>query len=226
MGIAVVRDAGIELKVEIAGGKAPYKYQWFKGGVAIAGQLGQYNFYSDTADSYSKEGLYYVEISDGNGNSLRSESAQVAISDEGTNCPAGSYYTFENAQYDTGTNYFTEYFNGPRGKFLLHQSFDKYGAVYGVAAKYPVRTTFTVSSDIAYRGATYISCRTNIPRIHAPTKNPGYTSGTTSDQYADGFNYKYEGQVSFECRDRKLLFKADTCKWNYYKPANTGGSSR
>lgn len=217
--VNVNEGQGFELSVQTAGGKSPLKYQWFKDGVVMDHVLGQYQFISDNADTYKKAGFYSVEVTDATGRTVRSERAAVNIVEPKVGCAAGSYFTFTNATYDVlEPKYFTEYFDGPRGKFLLHQSYDTYN-LYSLA-KYAGLSTYNVQASIAYGGPTYISCRTAIPRIHSPQRNPSWSSenGSSSSQYSDGNGYNYTGQVSFECRNKKLLLKQNTCKWTYTPP--------
>ena len=221
--VNVQEGQGFELSVQTAGGKSPLKYQWFKDGVAMDHVLGQYQFISDNADSYKKAGFYAVEVTDATGRTVRSERAAVNIVEPQVGCAAGSYFTFTNATYDVlEPKYFTEYFDGPRGKFLLHQSYDTYN-LYSLA-KYAGVSTFNVSANIGYGGTTFISCRTAIPRIHTPQPNPSAADSGSYNQYADGNGYTYTGKVNFECRNKKLLLKQNTCKWTYTPPPR--GSSR
>lgn len=209
-------------EVSIAGGAPPYKFQWFKDNKALSGALGQYSFYSDEASSYTKEGIYYAEVTDGNGQRVVSASARLSIEEPQVGCEKGSYFTFTQSQYDIGTNYFGEYFDGPRGKFLLHKSYDIQNILYNYA-KDTGLSAYEVTANLAYKGTTYINCRTAIPRIHTPKVNPGWSSdkGNYNGQYNDGYNYKYEGQVTFACHNKKLLFKSNSCKWVYTPPKNT-----
>lgn len=220
-GISVREGENFNFEVSIAGGAPPYKFQWFKDDQPLSGALGQYPFYSDVADSYRKEGTYYAEVTDGNGQRVVSAQARLVIDEPEVGCEKGSYFTFTKEQYDVGTNYFTEYFDGPRGKFLLHKSYDVQNILYSYS-KYTGLTAFEVTANLPYKGSTFINCRTSIPRIHTPKPNPGWSSdgnlGTANKQFNDGYNYKYEGKVSFACHNKKLLLKSNTCKWVYTPP--------
>lgn len=167
--------------------------------------------------------MYEVQVTDGTGKVLRSQRASVTIAEPQVGCAKGSYFTFTNATWDVlEPKYFTEYFDGPRGKFLLHQSYDTYG-IYS-AGKYANLSTFSVTADLPYRGTTWISCRTTIPRIHTPQQNPGWTSNSgkfpynNTNKYSDSATYKYQGQVTFRCHNKKLLFEKNTCKWVHTPP--------
>lgn len=207
---SVQEQADFQMEVAVSGGSQPYTYQWYVNSKAVTGGFGNYAFLAGRADSWKNEGTYYVVIKDGKGQSLQSTMARVTILEPAVGCSAGKYFTFTNATYDQGYNYFTEYFDGPRGKFLLHQAYDIYNMLFPYPS-YSALTHFNVPSNLAYLDKTWVSCRSTIPRIHSPAVNPGYTE--YYDRFADSAEWKYEGSVGFECRNKKLKFISNTCKW-------------
>lgn len=222
--ISVNEGQNFELNVETVGGKSPLKYQWYKDSVAMDHILASYQFITETADSYKKAGQYHVEVTDATGRTVRSANALVSIAEPNVGCAKGSYFTFTNTTWDFfNPKYTEEYFDGPRGKFLLSQSYDTYNLYAN--AKYAKLTKFTVTADIPYLGPTYINCRTAIPRIHTPQPNPSWSrdNGGYNKEYADANGYKYTGSVSFQCRNKKLLFVQNTCKWTYTQPPRGTG---
>lgn len=217
-----MEGARFQLEVIAAGGKAPFSYQWYKDGAAITNGLGVYSFYADEATSYTKQGTYHVVVKDASGQSIQSSLARVTIQEPAVGCNAGSYFTFTNAQYDTGFNYFAEYFDGPRGKFLLHQSYDTMNFLYQYRT-YTKLSDYNVPNTLPYLGKTWISCRTTIPRIHTPQPNPSYSwDWGYANQYADNGAWTYEGSVTFECHNKKLKLIENTCKWVNHPEYNIG----
>lgn len=209
-GVKVNEDGEFILEVAVSGGTAPYSFQWYANKKAISGGLGSYSYYRTTADSWHKEGTYHVVIKDAKGQSLQSSLARVTINEPAVGCKAGKYFTYTNQTYDEAYQYFTEYFDGPRGKFLLHQSYDTYNMLLPYPS-YSKLTHFNVPENLDYLGKTWISCRTNIPRIHTPAVNPNYEE--YYDRYADTSDWQYQGTVTFECRNMKLKLVSNTCKW-------------
>lgn len=209
-GVSVQENGDFQLDVTIAGGTQPYSYQWYVNSKAISGGFGNYAFYSGSADSWKNEGTYYVIIKDAKGQSLQSTMARVTILEPTVGCTAGKYFTFTNATYDQGYNYFTEFFDGPRGKFLLYQSYDIYNMLFPYPS-YSQLTYFNVPSNLNYLDKTWISCRSTIPRIHTPAVNPNYYD--YGDRYDDTSEWKYDGNIAFECRNKKLKMISNTCKW-------------
>lgn len=190
------------LEVLVAGGTYPYSYEWYKDGVKLE-SFYSYALFMDTAVSWRKEGFYHVVVRDAKGASLTSQSARVSVVEPAIGCDKGTYYTLTNSSYDF-FKYIPDYFDSPKGKYLLHSSYDK----YNVNLSTPGTSTFTTAAALAYKGRTYISCYTRIPRIHSPAITHTYGSQI------------YTGQVQFECRNRKLLYIGSTCQLvtnpNYY----------
>lgn len=224
-GVSVLEKADFQLDVTIAGGDGPYTFQWYKDSKAISGGFGNYSSYMDNASSYSKEGTYYVVVKDGNGQSIQSSLARVSILEPAVGCVAGSYFTYTVSSYDTAYKYFGEYFDGPKGKFLLHSSFDIYNFLYPNASWVGL-STYSVPSALQYLQKTWMSCLTTVPRIHTPQPNPGFPTDywyyNNSQKYNDGYGYNYKGTITFECRNKKLKFVSNTCAWekdpNYVPP--------
>ncbi|UXR64965.1 hypothetical protein EZJ49_01710 [Bdellovibrio bacteriovorus] len=208
--VSVQENGNFQLEVTFTGGTSPYTIQWYKNSAAITNGMGHYSFYSGSADSWSNEGTYYVVIKDAKSQSVQSNLARVTILEPAVGCPAGRYFTYTNATYDQAYNYFTEYFDGPRGKFLLHQGYDRYNVLFQ-APSYSKLSSYDVPA-LKYLDKTWMNCRTTIPRIHTPTVNPNYDY-EYGDRYADNYAYKYTGEVQFECRNNKLKLIANTCKW-------------
>lgn len=220
----VVEQRQFTVEVGVAGGTAPYTYQWYKDNTAITNGMGEYNAYYDGAYSYSREGLYHVVVKDAKGQSIQSLAARITITEEAGPCDAGSYFTYTNGQFDV-YGYFGEYFDSPRGKFLLHQSYDRGGVLYGNRG-YTKLYDYSVPTTLPYLGKTYISCRTEIPRIHSPQQNPSYDYENYGNRYADNLYYKYEGNITFECRNKRLKLLSNSCKWvrTNYNDGGGGGN--
>ncbi|WII70633.1 hypothetical protein QJS83_09200 [Bdellovibrio sp. 22V] len=210
--LSVLEKNDFQLEVVIAGGKAPFTFQWYKDGKSIDGGFGNYAFYYDNASSWSKDGNYHVVIKDGSGQALQSSIARVTISEPATGCSATSYFTFTNASYDAAYNYFGEYFDGPRGKFLLNRSYDAHGFLYSYPS-YVGLSAYNVGA-LSYLQKTTFSCRTTIPRIHTPQQNPSwdYEYGY-NNRYEDNDQHVYSGGIVFECRNQKLKLISNTCQW-------------
>lgn len=181
---------------------------------------------SNTANTYAVEGNYHVVIKDSAGRSLQSAIARVTIQEITGPCDTGSYFTFTAKEYDVAYQYIPDYFESARGKYLLHRSYDTQGFIYNYR-NYSGLHEYNVPTTLAYLDKTYISCRSAIPRIHEPKPNPGADNewGYYS-RFEDGANYKYEGAVTFECRNKKLKFVSNTCTWVYTPPPPdwSGGS--
>lgn len=207
-----------QIDVVAFGGKTPYSYQWYKDGKPITDGFGVYSIISDEATSYKKEGLYHVVVQDASGKSAQSSVARVTISEPRVGCDMGSYFTYTNTQFDQAYNYIPEYFDGPRGKFLLHRSYDAQNFLYNIDRRFSTLSTYDVPKKLEYLEKTWISCKTAIPRIHTPQYNPGslFYGYENSDQWI------YKGNIEFECRNKKLKMLANSCKWeinpNYVPP--------
>lgn len=210
VGVNIQENGDFQLDVAVSGGTQPYIFQWHLNSKPIQGGFGSYSYYAGSGDSWLNEGTYYVTIKDAKGQSLQSTMARVTILEPAIGCTAGKYFTYTNATYDQGYQYFPEYFDGPRGKFLLHQSYDIYNMLFPYPS-YSQLSQYNVPTNLAYLEKTWISCRTAIPRIHTPAVNPNYQY--YNDRYADSYDWKYEGTVAFECRNKKLKFLSNTCKW-------------
>ena len=222
---SVNEKASFTLAVSVAGGTYPYSYQWFKDNQAISNGAGTYESYMNTATSYAVEGNYHVIIKDGAGRSLQSAVARITIQEIAGGCDAGSYFTFTSADYDVAYKYIPDYLDSARGKHLLHKSYDTQGFIYNYR-NFSGLYDYNVPTTLAYLDKTYISCRSAIPRIHEPVQNPAYDNewGYYA-RFNDGGNYKYEGSVSFECRNKKLKLVANTCAWvQSAPPPDSGGN--
>lgn len=216
-GVTVTEKQQFTLEVVVAGGTYPYAYQWYKDNAPITNGLGDYNSYSDVASSYSKEGVYHVIVRDAKGQSLQSSTARVTVQEEAGPCEAGSYFTYTSTSVDQAYSYISNYFESTRGKYLLHKSFDTANILYQNRS-YTTLSDYNVPSTLPYMGKTFINCRTAIPRIHNPTQNPAYSFESGIGPYDDGGNYKYDGSISLECRNKKLKLVANTCNWVYSPP--------
>lgn len=210
--VGVLEGGRYQIEVVVLGGKTPYSYQWYKNGQPVPDGLGAYSFIADEATSYTKEGTYYAVIKDAAGLSLQSSTARLVIQEPAVGCTAGSYFTYTAENYDVSYKYFGEFFDGPRGKFLLHSSFDTYNFLYP-NRKFTGLQDYSVPQDLAYLGKTWISCRTSVPRIHTPLRNPSYSIFSGSSAYSDNASWTYQGQIEFECRNKKLKLVSNTCKW-------------
>lgn len=199
--VNVFEGAEFQVHVEIAGGLPPISYQWYLNGQAIdLNSYASYYLFKGVADSYKKEGHYHVIVKDSAGNSVQSLVASVGFLEPQMGCEAGSYFTYTNSDFDGAFDYFNEYFAGPRGKFLIFQSFDTYNALY------PNRS-FAGLKDwiipaLKYKELVHLPCASTIPRIHTPVKRPRFRSDVT-----------YTGAVVFECHNKKIKFIEDTCQW-------------
>lgn len=220
--ISVLEGARYQIEVVVLGGKSPYSYQWYKNGQAIGDGLGVYSFISDQATSYTKEGTYYVIVRDATGKSIQSSVARMIIQEPAVGCTAGSYFTFTVGTYDQSYGYFKEYLDGPRGKFLLHSSYDTHNFLYPNRT-YTGLSDYNVPTNLDYLGKTWISCRTTVPRIHTPTQNPGYNYDSGGGPFDDNGYWTYDGSIEFECHNKKLKLIANTCKWVNHPDYNPGG---
>ncbi|WP_413569369.1 hypothetical protein ACLWBD_02155 [Bdellovibrio sp. HCB117] len=226
-GVTVQEGAQYSLEVLVTGGTQPYTYQWYKDSKAMTGVWGTYSFISDSATSYSKEGTYYVIVKDATGKSVQSTLARVSISEPAVGCTAGSYFTFTEAAYDAAYGYFPEYFDGPRGKFLLHSSYDTLNFLYN-NRNFTKLSDYNVPANLSYLQQTTVSCRTTIPRIHTPQPNPSYQYDSGYGRYDDNGYWTYHGRISFECRNKKLKLLTNTCQWVHnpnYDNGNGGGGN-
>lgn len=206
--VSVQEQGQFQLDVVASGGRYPFTYQWYKDNAPINDGgfgLASYPTYINTANSYTLQGTYYVVVTDADGKRVQSNVAQVTIQEPAVGCDAGSYFTYTNAQFDY-SKYFAEYFDSPRGKYLLHSSYDVYGTLYSNRG-YAKLSDYQVPSALAYMGKTWISCRTSIPRIHTPQTNP------SAGSYADNDQYSYQGNIAFECHNKKLKLLNNTCQW-------------
>ncbi|WP_413943929.1 hypothetical protein [Bdellovibrio sp. HCB-162] len=221
--VSVIEGASFTIDATVSGGTYPYTYQWYKDNQAIGNGMGEYSSYFDTAYSYSKEGNYHIVVKDAKGQSIQSSIARVTVQEQAGNCPAGSYFTFTNATYDSGYGYFADYFDSPRGKYLLHQSYDTMNFLYQYRS-YTKLYDYNVPSTLAYVAKTYISCRTEIPRIHTPTPNPSYDGDWGyGNRFNDNGYWTYQGAVNFECHNKRLKLISNTCKWVQNPNYNNGG---
>lgn len=214
-----------QMDISLLGGKTPYSYQWYKDNTAASGFTANYSSFVGEARSYTEEGTYYVVVKDATGAAIRSSVARLIIQEPKVGCPAGSYFTFTNSQYDEGHSprYFTEYFDGPRGKMLLHSSYDTLNVLFQ-NRRFSKLEEYSIPTTLSYLDKTYISCRTSVPRIHTPQQNPGYSFDSGSDRYADGFGYTYKGALEFECHNKKIKLIANTCKWALVPNTDNGNS--
>lgn len=208
----VYEGQNFTIQLGVTGGSYPYTYQWYKDGAAITSGLGNYSMYADVADRWTKEGTYYVVIKDSSGATLTSASARIGIAEQAIGCNAGSYFTYTSATYDTAYQYFSLYFDGPRGKYLLNQSYDFANILYAYAS-YAGLKSWSIGA-LPYLGHVAISCTQTIPRIHTASNN-------TCTSYV-------AGAVNFECHNGKLKFISDTCQLadngNCYSGGGGGGN--
>lgn len=191
--LTVYEKQDFSFEVGVTGGKYPYSYQWYKDGNAVTNGLGTYSFYMDNADNWGKEGAYSVTVKDATGASLTSQTVRVGIMEPTTGCAAGSYFTFTNASYDQAYGYFPSYFDGPRGKFLVHSSYDTANFLYQFSS-YTGLKSWSFGA-LAHLAKAAISCEDYIPRINSPESC-----------------YDYGGSVVFECHNNKLKLISNTCQ--------------
>lgn len=222
--IAPLEEKSWQLDVSVLGGKTPYSYQWYKDNIPSTEFTANTSYMMGIGRSYKEEGTYHVIIRDATGASLKSSVARVLLQEPKVGCTAGSYFTFTSAQYDEGHDprYFTEYFDSPRGKMLLHSSFDKNNVLYSLRS-YSRLSDYSVPKNLQYLEKTFISCRTDVPRIHTPQQNPGYSFDSGINRFDDGNGYLYKGAIEFECRNKKLKLVANTCKWERDPNYDNGG---
>ncbi|MNJ92781.1 hypothetical protein D3C87_104550 [compost metagenome] len=213
--ISVNEFADIQLQVGVGGGSPPYSFQWYKDGAAVNALVGTFFLFYDTADNYSKEGNYYVTVKDSTGATLQSSMARVSIVEPAVGCNAGTYYTFTSATYDY-TSLIPGFLDSPRGKHLLPSGFPGSEVVLNIPAKYTGLSTYSFGA-VAYRGQATLSCKSTVPRIHTPVKNPQYTNEFSSAAYNDSAYWQYQGSILFECRNQKLRLVSNTCNWKQIK---------
>lgn len=226
--VSPLEGSNWQMDISVLGGKTPYSYKWYKNNIPSTEFTATTSYMTGTATSYTEEGSYHVVVRDATGASLQSSVARVILQEPKVGCPAGSYFTFTSAQYDQGhtPRYFTEYFDGPRGKMLLHSSYDKLNVLYA-NRRFSQLSEYSIPAELQYLGKTFINCRTEVPRIHTPQENPGYSFDSGIGRTDDGNGYLYKGALEFECRNKKIKLIANTCKWerdpNYDNGGNGGG---
>ncbi|MDG0817060.1 immunoglobulin domain-containing family protein [Bdellovibrio svalbardensis] len=202
--LSVYEKADFNFEVSVTGGKYPYTYQWYKDGSPVTSGLGTYAFYMDNADRWAKEGVYSVTVKDATGSAVTSQSVRLGIIEPTTGCAAGSYFTYTNGNYDQAYGYFPQYFDGPRGKFIIHSSYDTMNLLYQFAG-YAGLKSWSFPA-LAHLGKATLSCEETIPRIQSPTNC-----------------YAYTGIVTFECHNNKLKMISNTCVRGAYE---CGGGGR
>lgn len=216
------------LSISVAGGVAPYSYQWFKDDQLLVpsslgpGQLCNTSYSCGiSADRYSKEGLYRVEVKDARGNTLKSQTARVSIVEPHLGCPAGSYAIHGGAPNKyTDVGIFNELFENPRGKFLVVTGDP---SVSGFMFN-PNMFGFTIvggmpRADYGQKINFVNFCRQNIPKINTGSPNPGCSGRSLlfcygDAQYQDGHGYKMSGGVTMECYNNKWRLVENTCNWS------------
>lgn len=195
-----------EIRVVVGGGQPPYNYEWFKDNRTLNTQLVKWgSTYLRQSAGYSTNGVYHVVITDAAGTSRRSNNVRVALQDRERGCQSGQYFTVSTSA-EGSVDIISNYLDSPAGKFLLHQQHDSYG-VFSLGASFFGYVQTPLPQNIAYNDSVFFNCRSSIPRIHTPTRNPA-TNRTT-----DGEGYRYTGQINFRCRNNKLLFINKTCDW-------------
>lgn len=206
VGTSVYEKQDFNLEVIVTGGKAPYTYQWYKNGSPITNGLGTFSFYSDNADTWLKEGYYSVVAKDSAGASVTSVQVNIGVIEPNTGCAAGTYFTYTNGQYDQAYNFFPVYFDGPRGKYIIHRSYD----YLNFLSQYPSQTGWKGWNfpALAHLGRAQLDCRQNVPRINTPINGC----------------YNYTGTVTFECHNNKLKLISNTCAQSTYACDNGGGN--
>ena len=182
------------------GGKFPYTYQWYRNDTKVTRVPSTNSELRDQADNYNAvEGVYHVEVTDAAGATLKSERVRVVITEVEGPCATGIYFTFSNANFDS-YGYIPNYLDGPRGKFLLHSSFDRYNTIFG-GGRFAGLQQFRIDTSLKYLDKVDIACSNPIHRINSPMGG-GY--GLVS------------GVVTFECRNSRLKFVSNTCQWTDY----------
>lgn len=209
--VSVNEFADFQLDVAAYGGTPPYTYQWYKDNTALNAMIGSFYILFDTADTWAKEGNYYVVIKDSAGATVQSNTVRVSVVEPPVGCNAGTYFTFTNSTYDY-TGLIPGFIDSPRGKHLLPSGFPNSSIVLGIPGKYTGLATYSFPA-VAFGAQATLSCRSNVPRIHTPTKNPQYSSDYSDYSYTDSAYWQYQGSIVFECRNQKLRFVVNTCKW-------------
>lgn len=206
VGTSVYEKQDFNLEVIVSGGKAPYTYQWYKNGAPITNGLGTFAFYSDNADTWLKEGYYYVVAKDATGASVTSVQVNIGVIEPNTGCVAGTYFTYTNGTYDQAYNFFPTYFDGPRGKYIIHTSYD----YLNFLSQYPSQTGWKGWSfpALAHLGRAQLDCRQNVPRINSAINGC----------------YNYTGTITFECHNNKLKLISNTCAQSTYACDYGGGN--
>lgn len=207
----------MELRVGVGGGKPPYSYEWFKDNKTLDTNFIKWQtLYIHYRAGYSANGVYHVVVKDSAGTSIRSANVRITMRDRERGCQKGQYFTVSNSA-EGSTEIISDYLNSPAGKFLLHQQYDSH-SVLSLAASFFGYVQTALPENIEYDESVFFNCRSSIPRIHTPARNPA-TGRTT-----DGDGYRYAGQINFKCRNNKLLFINKTCNW-VSTSSSSGGSS-
>lgn len=225
VGVTVHLNESFSLTVDVAGGTAPYKYQWYKNSAAMTNGLGTFYFLSDMADRYSKEGNYYLKITDSAGASLTSATVRVGILEGQGPCDAAQYMMFNAPNRDPSGNNTIEFFDNSHGKYLVNKS-DQAISWLNMDPGYFDVSYFNFTPALQDGQRANVSCATQIDRIHNRQPNPEYADTYYGNQqYSNTYYWQYQGAVTFECHAQKYKFVSDTCKWVqvHAYPSDSGG---
>lgn len=215
--LSVPEGGSGSLVVSIFGGTTPYSYQWYKDGSAISFGIG--SSFGILADRPSREGLYSVTVKDATGISVSSQQVRVSITEVPGDCSAGAYAALLNDTTALTGESIRDLFVYGANKYLQSVSHPAINYLYN-NQRYLGSTyiqIFNVSSAVKYKGLLNIACSSPISQIHTPTNNPGagYDEGGWSwnNNYSDGYGYRWNGTVTFECVNKKYRLLANTCQW-------------
>lgn len=214
--LSVPEGGSGSLVVSIFGGSTPYSYQWYKDGSAIS--FGTGSSYGILADRPSREGLYSVTVRDATGISVTSQQVRVSITEVPGDCSAGAYAALLNDTTPLTGESIRDLFVYGANRYLQSVSHPAINYLYN-NQRYLGSTyiqIFNVTSTVRYRGLLNIACSSPISQIHAPTANPGAgfdEGGFLNNYYRDGYGYRWNGSVTFECVNRKYRLLANTCQW-------------
>lgn len=216
--LSVTEGGAGSLTVSIYGGKSPYTYQWYKDGGALSFGTGSY--LGINADRPSREGLYYVTVKDAGGLSVTSQTVRVSIIEAPGDCASGAYAALLKDTTGLTGESIRDLFIWGNNKYLQSTQHPSINYLYN-NQRYLGSTyiqIFKISTTIKYKGIMNIACSNPISNIHSPMPNPGWSSGdewgySSNQYYNDGYGYRWSGQVTFECANKKFRLLSNTCKW-------------
>lgn len=202
--VSVNEGSGFSFDVVVNGGKTPYTYTWYLNTAKLDTSIyaASPNYYGTTADRYSKEGNYEVEVVDANGTKIRSSILTVSFIEPQRGCVAGAYAMMSGADRLTQLKR-EELFENRRGKFLISMTNQE---LLGTDSNPGYWGLSLYSYNAAnYKEQRLVACTTKIPR--------GVNDPTPYLQNYQDYKYVSSGNIRVECHNNKWLVVENTCKW-------------